>query len=135
MLKWDFYSVSTEEMMAHSDGDDNMLQARELYRQNHVPIQFPRDKRNINLIKAPTYMSCSLEEGVMRSAIDHPRKKAINHSWRLGHLSICNDPNCDIIAHSCCPTEIRMNRLRLFKGFSSFEISHHEHCKHVFVEI
>ena len=102
-------------MMTCSDAEDNMLQARQLHKQNQVPIQFPRDKRNINLIKAPTCMSCSLEEVVMRSAIDHPRKKARQHSRRLGHLSMCNDPNFNVISHSCCPIESRMNRLHYSK--------------------
>ena len=88
-----------------------------------------------NIIKASTCMICSLEEGVMRSVIDHPRKKARKYPWRLTNLSICADPNCNIISHSCCPTESRMNRISLFKGFSCFEIAHHEYCKDVFVDI
>ena len=70
-----------------------------------------------------------------RSAIDYPRKKARKNSWRIGHLSICADPNCNIVSRSCCLEEIRMNHLPLFKGLSYFEISHHEYCKDVFVEI
>ena len=71
----------------------------------------------------------------MRSAIDYPRKKSRKRSRRLGHLSICADPNCNIIAHSCCPAESRMNRLPLFKGLSYFGIACHEHCKDMFIEI
>ena len=135
LLKWEFYSVAAEEMMTYSDGEDNILQARQLHVQNHVPIPIPRDKKEGNIIKAPTCMICSLEEGVMRSVIDHPRKKARKYSRRLTHLSICADPNCNIVCHSCCPTESRMNRLSIFKGLSCFEIAHHEYCKDVFVEI
>ena len=122
-------------MRTHSDSEDNMLEARQLHKHNHIHIPFPRDKVNVNLIKAPTCMTCSLEEGVMRSAIDHPRKKSRKYSRRLGYLSICNDPNCNIVAHSCCPVESRMNRFPLFKGLSCFEIADHEHCKDVFIEI
>ena len=77
----------------------------------------------------------SLEEGVVRSVIDHPCKKARKYSRRLGLLSICTDPNCNVIAHSWCPAESMMHLLPLFKGLSCFEIAHHEHCEDVFVEI
>ena len=60
MLKWEFYSVAAEEIMSHSNAEDNMPQARQLHEQNHIPIPFERDTVNINLIKAPTCMACSL---------------------------------------------------------------------------
>ena len=71
----------------------------------------------------------------MASAIDHPRKKARKNSRWMGHVSICNDINCDVIAHLCCPVESVMNRLPLFKGLPCFIIAHYEHCKDTFVEI
>ena len=122
-------------MMIHSDAEDNMLQARQLQKQNHVLIPFPRDRESVNLIKAPTCMMKSLEEGVIRSEIDNSRKKARKCSRRLGHLSVCNDPNFDIFAHSCCPVEIRMNSLPLLKGLSCFKIVHDEYCKDAFVDV
>ena len=75
LLKWQFYSVVSEEMTACSDVEDNMLQARQLRKHNNAHVVFPREKENVNLSKAPTCMTCSLEEGVMRSAIDHVRKR------------------------------------------------------------
>ena len=71
----------------------------------------------------------------MRSVKYHPRKRARKSSWRLEHLSICNDPNCNFIAHSCFRVESRMNRLPLLKGLSCFELSHDKNCKDAFFEI
>ena len=99
LLKWEFYYVAVEEMMTCSDGEDNILQTRKLHKQNHVTIQLLRGKEKENVIKAPTCMKCSMEEGVTRIVIDHPRKKASKYSRWLTHISICADTNCDIISH------------------------------------
>ena len=135
LLKCEFYSVAAEEIMTHSERDYNILQASQLHKQNNIHVPFPRDKVNINVIKAPTCMKCSLDEGVMRSVIDYPRKKSRNYSRRLGNLSIFADPNFIIVAQSCCPVESRMDSLPLFKVLSCFEIAHREHCKYIVVEI
>ena len=54
LLKWEFYSVADEEMMPHSNAENNIIKARQLDKHNYVHISFPRDKGNTNLIKAPT---------------------------------------------------------------------------------
>ena len=43
--------MATAEMMTHSDPEESMLQSSQLHMQNHVSIQFPRDKVSTNLIK------------------------------------------------------------------------------------
>ena len=78
--------------MTCGNAEDNTLQARQQMKHNHIHIPSLRDKGNATDVKAPTCIECSLDEGIMRGAIYHPRKRTKMHSRKLEYLSVFNDP-------------------------------------------
>ena len=133
LKKWEFYAIAAEEMMTYLDGEEVKIIEMQSYTASHIPMPIPTDKEN--KMKAPTCMICSMEEGVKYATLDTRHKNQRSYSRRTSHLSVCADPNCNIICHSCCPDESRVNQLPQFKGMSCFEIAHHEQCRNLFVEV
>ena len=131
MIKWEFYSVVAEEMMTYCSSEDDVRQDNKRKMDGHVPIAITK---NMGFI-APTCMICSMEEGVMRNVLGYNHKKARSFSRRISHLSVCSDPNCKVMCHSCCPEEAKVNQLPQFSGMTCFEIAHQEQCKTLFVEV
>ena len=135
LKKWEFYSVAAEEMMTYTDASDETgivypaPPTSNIYA--HTPIPIPK---NFHL-KLPTCMICSMEEGVMRKITNAASKRARQYSRRKKHLTVCSDPNCNIICHSCCPEESKIGKIPQFAGLSCFEIAHHEECNNLFVEV
>ena len=50
-------------------------------------------------------------------------------------MTICSDPNCNIICHSTCLNETKIQQIPQFAGLTCFEIAHHPECANLFVSI
>ena len=136
LLKWEFCSVASEEMMTYTDEDDDgasIFSRRKIdNKQNdHKPVPLPKDFH----MKVPTCMICSMEEGIMRKVQNHENKKGRFFSRRKRNMVICSDPNCNIICHSTCLNETKIQKIPQFAGLTCFEIVHHPKCENLFVTI
>jgi hypothetical protein len=54
---------------------------------------------------------------------------------RKQHLSVCSEEGCNIIAHSCCPHELKISFLPQFAGMTCFEIAHSPEVENMFTTI
>ena len=63
MKKWKFYSTASEEMMKYVNNEENKNFVRV---QTETPIHNPTTVPNNYHTNIPTFIFCSLEEGVMR---------------------------------------------------------------------
>ena len=91
-------------------------------------------------MKCQSYQNPNLYDAFARRGHHEKRKISPTQKSQKVFLEaraslLCNDPNCNFIAHSCFRVESRMNRLPLLKGLSCFELSHDKNCKDAFFEI
>ena len=136
LLKWEFCSVASEEMMTYTDKDDDSesIFSKRLQQDSnneHKPVPLPKDF----YMKVPTCMVCSMEEGILRKVQNHENKKGRFFSRRRKHLSTCSNPNCNIVCHSCCPVKSNMKDIPQFVGLTCFEIAHHPDCEGLFIDV
>ena len=76
-----------------------------------------------------------VEESVKRKSLGIKNKKGRGFIRRRKHISICNDPDCNIVCHTSCPPESKMRLHPQFNGMTCFQIAHYPDCQSFFYEV
>ena len=133
LVKWEFYAVAAEELMSYVDRDEQTPATLEqnviasLHRPEEIPTRFNR--------KIPMCMICSMEESIARKVLGSANRHGRKFARRSKFLAKCADPNCNVIAHTCCPQGTKINSLPMFNGMNCFQIAHHPVSASLFTEI
>ena len=124
LIKWQFYAVAAEEFMSYVDKDEQKPATLEqnvnpssLHRPQEIPSSF-------NSRIKPMCMICSMEESIERKVSGSVNRNGRKFARRTKFLAKCAHPNCNVIAHTCCPQGTKMSTLPQFNGMNCFEIAH-----------
>jgi len=145
LIKWEFYSVLAEELMAYVDINDDrdensemssFIRTRKNSMRGHVPAPYFSFDRT-ETANRPVCMICSMEEMAKAQVLKLPRNKTKNRKMarRTKYLVKCMHDNCHIVAHATCPNESKVSEIPYFSGLTCFEIAHHPKCQDLFTKI
>ena len=104
---------------------------------DHSPRDYSKLDKNNTKKQRPLCMICSMDEMAKAQVMKLSSSKSRNRkvSRRTKNLVKCMHPDCNIVAHSTIPEEGKVSSLKCFSGMTCFEISHHQRCKNLFVNI
>ncbi len=144
VIKWEFYSVLTEELMTYVDiqneedsfcrSTNKQLTSRIMNGHTAAPY-FSFSK--LSIAHRHLCMVCSMDEMAKAQVLKLPANKIRNQKFsrRTKYLVKCMHEDCSIHTHTCVSDESKVAQLPYFQGLTCFEIAHHPQCKGLFTRI